>query len=98
MVENKPLHKEFKNITPSDSWRVFRILSEFVDGFETLTDLGPSVTIFGSARMTDDNPYYSVATDVAEKIASRGFSVITGGGPGVMEAANKGAQLAKGSS
>lgn len=81
-----------------DSWRVFRIISEFVDGFETMLDLGPSVSIFGSARTSSDHPDYQMAVRTAEAIAKRGFAVITGGGPGMMEAANKGAQLAGGRS
>lgn len=81
-----------------DAWRIFRILSEFVDGFETMTNIGPSVSIFGSARSQKDHPYYHLATEVAKKIAQKGFGIITGGGPGIMEAANKGAQLAKGRS
>lgn len=87
-----------KDKSDLDSWRVFRILSEFVDGFETMTYMGPSVSIFGSARAKPDHPYYRLATAVAEKIALKGFGIITGGGPGIMEAANKGAQLAKGRS
>lgn len=94
--------KEFdlpqNNIFKTDSWRVFKIISEFVDGFETMTDIGPSVSIFGSARLTPASPYYQLAVDVAQRIAGKGFAIITGGGPGIMEAANKGAQLAKGSS
>jgi uncharacterized protein (TIGR00730 family) len=82
----------------SDSWRVFRIISEFVDGFETMTNLGPSVSIFGSSRLSPTSPYYKLSTDVAEAIAKKGFAVITGGGPGLMEAANKGAQNAGGPS
>jgi uncharacterized protein (TIGR00730 family) len=81
-----------------DAWRVFRILSEFVDGFESMTNLGPSVSIFGSARLPPDNPYYQLAVEVARHVAHKGFSIITGGGPGIMEAANKGAQEAKGNS
>lgn len=80
----------------SDSWRVFRILSEFVEGFENMTNIGPSVSIFGSARMTEASPYYQMGIDVAESIAKKGFAIITGGGPGMMEAANKGAQKGKG--
>ncbi len=92
-----PGPKEFENqITHADSWRVFRIVSEFVDGFESLTQIGPSVTIFGSARLEAASPYYNLAVDVAQKIAQRGFAVITGAGPGIMEAANKGAQAADG--
>lgn len=81
-----------------DSWRVLRIISEFVDGFETMTDIGPSVSVFGSARLTPDSPYYALGVEVAKKIAEKKFAIITGGGPGMMEAANKGAQLAKGRS
>lgn len=81
-----------------DAWRIFRIVSELVDGFETMTNMGPSVSIFGSARLKSDHPYYHLATEVAKKISQKGFGIITGGGPGIMEAANKGAQLAKGRS
>jgi len=81
-----------------DAWRIFRILSEFVEGFEKMTDMGPSVSIFGSARVSPDSQYYQVATEIAKKISKRGFGIITGGGPGIMEAANKGAQLAQGKS
>ncbi len=81
-----------------DAWRIFRILSEFVDGFETMTSLGPSVSIFGSARFPTNSPYYQMGVDVAQHIAKKGFAIITGGGPGIMEAANRGAQEAKGSS
>lgn len=82
----------------ADAWRVFRIISEFVDGFENMTNLGPSVSIFGSARLKPETPYYELATEVAKHIAQRGFAIITGGGPGIMEAANKGAQSANGRS
>lgn len=82
----------------TDSWRVFRIISEFVDGFESLTKLGPSVSIFGSARLKPPSPYYNLAIDVAQRIAERGFAIITGGGPGLMEAANRGAQSVNGPS
>jgi uncharacterized protein (TIGR00730 family) len=82
----------------TDSWRVFRIISEFVDGFETMTNLGPSVSIFGSARLSPASPYYNLAIDVAQQISKKGFAIITGGGPGIMEAANKGAQSVNGNS
>lgn len=82
----------------SDSWRVFRIVSEFVDGFETMISLGPSVAIFGSARLPAGSPYYTMATEVAQHVVKKGFAIITGAGPGIMEAANKGAQLANGAS
>jgi uncharacterized protein (TIGR00730 family) len=75
-----------------DSWRVFRILAEFVDGFEIMPQLGPAVSIFGSARVKPHTPEYELAVNLAQKIANKGFSVITGGGPGIMEAANKGAR------
>ena len=81
-----------------DAWRVFRIISELVDGFETMTDIGPSVSIFGSARVSAEHPYYQMGVKVAEKIAEKGFAIITGGGPGIMEAANRGAQKASGKS
>jgi uncharacterized protein (TIGR00730 family) len=87
-----------ENKSEMDAWRMFRILSEFVDGFESMTNMGPSVSIFGSARALRQSPYYELATEVARKIAAKGFGIITGGGPGIMEAANKGAQMAKGKS
>jgi len=77
-----------------ESWRVFRIMGEFVEGFEELATLGPAVTIFGSARTTPDNPYYQQCVDTARLLGEAGFSIITGGGPGMMEAANKGAKEA----
>lgn len=85
-------------LVTTDSWRVFRIISEFVDGFETMTNLGPSVSIFGSARIQESDPYYELAVDLGRRIAQKGFAVITGGGPGIMEAANKGAQSGNGAS
>lgn len=76
-----------------DSWRIFRIVAEFVDGFETMTSIGPSVSIFGSSRINEENPYYEISRNLAQKIAGKGFGIITGGGPGVMAAANQGAQM-----
>lgn len=82
-----------------DSWRLFRIMAEFVDGFESMTFLGPSVAIFGSTNPKPHNPYYyELTTLLAQKIVKKGFGIITGGGPGIMECANKGAQLAGGKS
>ena len=75
-----------------DPWRMFRIMAEFVDGFEVLANLGPSVSIFGSARAGPDTPHYELAVEVASKISQKGFAVITGGGHGLMEAVNKAAQ------
>lgn len=86
------------DFTSADSWRIFRILSEFVEGFETMTSIGPSVSIFGSARFQPATPYYNLAIDVSEQLSERGFAIITGGGPGIMEAANRGAQSANGRS
>jgi hypothetical protein len=82
----------------ADSWRVFRIMGEFVEGFDTLARLGPAVSIFGSARTKPDEPMYAAAERVSALLAEHGFAVITGGGPGIMEAANKGALEAGGDS
>jgi len=81
-----------------DAWRVFRILSEFVEGFEVMTSLGPSVAIFGGAQIKGDDPYYNQAAVLAAKLSKKGFGIITGGGPGIMEAANEGAKGAGGKS
>jgi uncharacterized protein (TIGR00730 family) len=81
-----------------DPWRIFRIMAEFVDSFETLSQVGPGVTIFGSARMLPSNPCYQAAVDLAHGLAKHNLAIITGGGPGIMEAANKGASAAKGKS
>lgn len=81
-----------------DLWRVFRIMGEFVEGFEKMAEIKPSVLIFGSARTKPKEPYYQLAVDVAKELVHKGFGVTTGGGPGIMEAGNKGAQEAKGSS
>lgn len=81
-----------------ESWKVFQIMSEFVDGFENLACIKPSVSIFGSARVSADNPYYLKAEKIAHLLSDAGFSVVSGGGPGIMEAANKGAHAGKSSS
>jgi hypothetical protein len=75
-----------------DPWRIFRIMSEFVDSFQTMSQVGPAVTIFGSARTKPADPYYHAAHDIAKGLAKHNLAVITGGGPGIMEAANKGAE------
>jgi len=85
-----------QDFTRSDTWRVLRIMGEFVNGFDTLASLGAAVTVFGSARTRKDDPMYDKATDLARLLAAEGFAVITGGGPGIMEAANKGAKEAGG--
>jgi uncharacterized protein (TIGR00730 family) len=81
-----------------DPWRIFRIMAEFVDSFETLSQVGPAVTVFGSARVLPTNPYYKATVRLAEALAKHNLAIITGGGPGIMEAANKGAAAAKGKS
>ncbi|HEY6083713.1 MAG TPA: TIGR00730 family Rossman fold protein, partial [Chitinophagaceae bacterium] len=80
------------------SWQIFKIMAEFVDGFERLNKIGPCISIFGSARTKPGNKYYELAVEIARRLAEEGFGIITGGGPGAMEAANKGAQLAGGRS
>ncbi len=80
----------------ADPWRVLRIVSEFVEGFDALADLGPAVTVFGSARVQADDPLYALGEAVGRALARRGFAVITGGGPGIMEAVNKGCKEAGG--
>jgi len=84
--------------TKEDPWRIFRIMAEFVDSFETLSRLGPAVTIFGSARMKPAAPDYRAAVALGKGLARHDFAVVTGGGPGIMEAANKGAAAARGKS
>ncbi len=90
--------KSWNEIQTMDSWRVFKIISEFVEGFEKLARIGPCVSVFGSARTADDNRYYKIAEDLAYLLTIHGYGVITGGGPGIMEAANKGAKRGKGKS
>ncbi len=92
---NKPTVEDLRL---EDPWRVFKIMAEFVDGFEELSDLGPAVSIFGSARTKKTNKYYKMAEKTAELLVKEGYAVITGGGPATMEAANKGAFKAKGAS
>jgi len=91
-------NKKWKFTKKDDSWSIFKIMSEFVDGYKTLHAIGPSISIFGSARTKPDNKYYKLAEEIASEIVSRGYGVITGGGPGIMEAANKGANKNKGKS
>ena len=78
-----------------ESWKIFQIMAEFVEGFEKLATIPPSVSIFGSARTASDHPDYALATEIAERLSNSGFSVVSGGGPGIMEAANKGAYAGK---
>jgi hypothetical protein len=83
--------KDWPEIKVSDSWATFKIMAEFVEGFEKMSKIGPCVSIFGSARTKSDNPYYLLSEEIARKLVHAGFGVITGGGPGIMEAGNKGA-------
>ncbi|MFZ5971167.1 MAG: TIGR00730 family Rossman fold protein [Bacteroidota bacterium] len=103
MEEEHRIRKAFKDkdwaeIKSSDSWVIFKVMSEFVEGFEKLAKIGPCVTIFGSARTQPDNPYYKMAEEIAYQLVQHGYGVITGGGPGIMEAGNKGANRAGGKS
>lgn len=81
-----------------DPWRIFRIMAEFVDSFESMSQVGPAVTVFGSARTKPSDPYYKRSVELAEALAHHNLAVITGGGPGIMEAANRGASKARGKS
>ena len=83
-----------ENFTDTDPWRVMRVMSEFVQGFDALAELGPAVTIFGSARVKPDNPHYQQAVETARLLGEAGFNIITGGGPGIMQAGNEGAKQA----
>ncbi|MGA8852821.1 MAG: TIGR00730 family Rossman fold protein [Christiangramia sp.] len=92
------VNKAWNEIKTNDSWAIFKIMGEFVNGYEKLSQIGPCVSIFGSARTKPDMKYYKLAERVAKKIVDHGYGVITGGGPGIMEAGNKGAHLAGGTS
>ncbi len=90
--------KDWNEIKSSDSWVIFKVMSEFVEGFDKLAKIGPCVTIFGSARTKANHPYYQTAQQIASGLVREGYGIITGGGPGIMEAGNKGAKLAGGKS
>ncbi len=90
--------KNWSEIKSNDSWALFKIMSEFVEGYETLSAIGPCISIFGSARTQEGDSNYQLTIDIAEAIAESGYGVISGGGPGIMEAANRGAQKAGGTS
>lgn len=91
-------HKDWNEIRSNDSWAIFKIMSEFVQGYETLARIGPCVSIFGSARTKPEHPAYLLAEEIAFQLTQKGYGVITGGGPGIMEAGNKGAQRGGGTS
>lgn len=90
--------KAWNEIKTNDSWAIFKIMGEFVKGYEKLSQIGPCVSIFGSARTRPDQKYYKLTEKIAQKIVDHGYGVITGGGPGIMEAGNKGAHLGGGTS
>lgn len=90
--------KKWTALHAESSWRIFKIMAEFVDGFETMNQIGPCVSIYGSARTKEDNPYYGMTVELSKILVADGYGIITGGGPGIMEAANKGAKLAGGKS
>lgn len=102
-IEDKRLQESFRQKTwdetiTKDSWMVFKVMAEFVDGYEKMSKIGPCVSVFGSARLKPEDKYYQIAVDIARKITELGFGVITGGGPGIMEAGNKGAKEGSGKS
>lgn len=90
--------KNWNEVQTSDSWEIFKVIAEFVEGFQKLSRIGPCVSIFGSARTTPDNKYFKLAEDIAYKLTQHGYGVITGGGPGIMEAGNMGAKKGNGKS
>lgn len=91
-IREKLKQKTWNEIKTNDSWAIFKVMSEFVDGYEKLSRIGPCVSVFGSARTKPGETYYELAENVAYKLTQNGYGVITGGGPGIMEAGNKGAQ------
>lgn len=97
-IRNAFAQKDWNDIKAQNSWQIFKIMSEFVEGFEKMSRIGPCVSIFGSARTKPDNKYYILAEEIAFKLVTEGYGVITGGGPGIMEAANKGAMRGNGKS
>lgn len=97
--EKKDYHeKTWTELKAESSWQIFKVMSEFVDGFEKMNHIGPCISIFGSARTRENAHYFKLATDIGKKLSEAGYGVITGGGPGIMEAANKGAHESKGKS
>jgi len=90
--------KTWQEVKAADSWQIFKIMAEFVDGFEKMSKIGPCVSVFGSARTKPENVYYKLAEEIAFKLTREGYGVITGGGPGIMEAANRGAKAGGGKS
>lgn len=97
-IREKLVPKNWNEVKSNDSWALFKIMAEFVKGYETMAKTGPCVSVFGSARTPADSKYYQMAEEIGYQLTQLGFGVITGGGPGIMEAANKGAQRGKGKS
>ena len=97
-MNKKKSLKGWNEIKINDSWAIFKIMGEFVNGFEKMSLIGPCVSIFGSARTKPDNPYYQLAVEICEELSKSGYGIITGGGPGIMEAGNRGASQAGGTS
>ena len=95
-IKEKLNHKTWNEIKTNDSWAIFKIMAEFVQGYERLNSIGPCVSIFGSARTKSDEKYYKLAESIAYELTQNGYGVVTGGGPGIMEAGNKGAHRGKG--
>src|SRR4030043_1517032 len=98
LIKHAFKERTWNEIKTEESWRIFKIMSEFVEGFEKLARIGPCVSIFGSARTQPDNRYFNLAEEIAYLLTQNGYGVITGGGPGIMEAANMGAKRGKGRS
>ncbi|MFZ2282516.1 MAG: TIGR00730 family Rossman fold protein [Lutibacter sp.] len=97
-IREKFKQKTWNEIKTNDSWAIFKIMAEFVEGFERLSKIGPCVTIFGSARTKEDHEYYKLAENIAYSLTINGYGIVTGGGPGIMEAGNRGAHRGKGTS
>ena len=95
-MRNEKRHKNWNEIKTNDSWAIFKIMGEFVEGYEKLSRIGPCVSIFGSSRTKPNHEYYQLAQRISQKITEHGYGIITGGGPGIMEAGNRGAHLAGG--
>lgn len=98
LIKNAFDERDWNEIQTSDSWSIFKVMAEFVEGYSKLSRIGPCVSIFGSARTTPDNKFFKIAEDIAFKLTQHGYGVITGGGPGIMEAGNMGAKKGKGKS
>jgi uncharacterized protein (TIGR00730 family) len=98
LINKAIVAKNWNEIQAEDSWRLFKIMAEFVNGFQSLSQIGPCISIFGSARTKPDDHYYLLSVEIARKLVEKGYGIITGGGPGIMEAANKGAREGNGKS